>query len=313
VLVTARLDRPCANAGEGLCNVRGFEITQPQVVLITGTSSRQGIGYATARRLAAGGHTVYATMRDLGAAADLTRDAGPGRIEVRTLDLLERSGMGPLLAGIVDAEGRLDAVINNAGYGVIGGVEQVSLDVARTSFETNVWGTMALVQEALPIMRRQGHGRLVLVSSCFVAGLPVMGMGYYLAAKAALETLFCSIAVEAAPSGVRVSCFQPGPVTTNLERVWGERTPEGGDPRPSLSEELYAWVGASGPAPQDPDEVAAALAELVTADSPALAAQSGPASYGYAAGALRDPSRSVELSELIAAVSAADAERALPD
>jgi NAD(P)-dependent dehydrogenase (short-subunit alcohol dehydrogenase family) len=214
--------------------------------------------------------------------------------------------MGPLLAEIVDAEGRLDAVINNAGYGVIGGVEQVSLDVARTSFETNVWGTMALVQETLPIMRRQSHGHLVLVSSCFVAGLPVMGMGYYLAAKAALETLFCSVAAEAAPSGVRVSCFQPGPVMTELERVWGDRIPEGGDPRPSLSEDLYAWVGTSGPAPQTPAEVAAALAELVAADSPTLAAQSGPASNAYAAAALRDPSRSAELSGLLAAVNASD-------
>src|SRR5882757_3671910 len=279
---------------------------RPRVVLITGTSSRQGIGYATARRLAADGHTVYATMRDRATADDLTRDAEPGRIEVRTLDLLERSTMGSLLAEIVDAEGRLDAVINNAGYGVIGGVEQVSLDVARTSFETNVWGTMALVQETLPIMRRQNHGHLVLVSSCFVAGLPVMGMGYYLAAKAALETLFCSVAVETAPYGVRVSCFQPGPVMTELERVWGDRIPDDGDPRPSLSEDLYAWVGTSGPAPQEPAEVAAALAELVTADSPTLAAQSGPASRAYAAAALRDPSRSAELSGLLAAVNASD-------
>ncbi|MCW2560964.1 MAG: short-chain dehydrogenase/reductase [Mycobacterium sp.] len=279
---------------------------RPRVVLITGTSSRQGIGYATARRLAADGHTVYATMRDLATADDLARDVEPGRIEVRTLDLLERSAMGPLLAGIVDAEGHLDAVINNAGYGVIGGVEQVSLELARTSFETNVWGTMALVQETLPIMRRQRHGHLVLVSSCFVAGLPVMGMGYYLAAKAALETLFSSIAVEAAPFGVRVSCFQPGPVATDLERVWGDRIPEGGDPRPSLSEDLYAWVGTSGPAPQAPDEAASALAELVSADSPALAAQSGPASHAYAAAALRDPSRTAEFSELLAAVNASD-------
>jgi NAD(P)-dependent dehydrogenase (short-subunit alcohol dehydrogenase family) len=277
---------------------------QRRVVLITGASSPRGIGYATARRLAADGHTVYATMRDLAAAADLAADTAPGRIEVRRLDLLDRSAMRPLLDEIVGAEGRLDAVINNAGYGVIGGVEQVSLDVARTSFETNVWGTMALVQEALPVMRRQRGGHLVLVSSCFVAGLPVMGMGYYLAAKAALETLFYSMAVEGAPSGVLVSCFQPGPVMTDLERVWGDRTPEGGDPRPNLSDQLYAWVGASGPAPQQPDEVAAALADLVAADNPAPAAQSGPASQAYAAGALRDPSRSAEFAALLAGIAA---------
>jgi NAD(P)-dependent dehydrogenase (short-subunit alcohol dehydrogenase family) len=277
---------------------------QGRVVLITGASSPRGIGYGTARRLAAAGHVVYATMRDLATAAELAADTGPGRIEVRRLDLLDRSAMRPLLDDIVGTEGRIDAVVNNAGYGVIGGVEQVSLDVARTSFETNVWGTMALVQEALPVLRRQGNGHLILVSSCFVAGLPVMGMGYYLAAKAALETLFYSTAVEAAPSGVRVSCFQPGPVMTELERVWGDRIPEGGDPRPDLSDELYAWVSSSGPAPQEPDEASAALADLVIADNPPPASQSGPASQAYAAGALRDPGRSSEFAALVAGVQA---------
>jgi NAD(P)-dependent dehydrogenase (short-subunit alcohol dehydrogenase family) len=276
-----------------------------RVVLITGTSSPRGIGYATARRLAADGHTVYATMRNLATAEELAADAGSGRIEVRHLDLLERPTMRPLLDDIIGAEGRLDVIVNNAGYGVIGGVEQVSVDMARTSFETNVWGTVALVQEALPVMRQQGHGHLVLVSSCFVAGLPVMGMGYYLAAKAALETLFYSVAVEAAPSGIRVSCFQPGPVMTELERVWGDRTPSGGDPRPNLTEELYAWVAKSGPAPQEPNDAAAALADVVSADEPALAVQLGPASQKYAAGALRDPSRRAEFAALLAGVAAA--------
>jgi NAD(P)-dependent dehydrogenase (short-subunit alcohol dehydrogenase family) len=276
----------------------------PRIVLITGTSSPRGIGYATARRLAADGNIVYATVRNGRDVTALSRCAGPGRVEVRTLDLLDRAAMGPMLADIVDAEGRLDVVVNNAGYGVIGGVEQVSLDVARTSFETNVWGTMALVQEVLPVLRRQGHGHLVLVSSCFVAGLPVMGMGYYLAAKAALEILFQSIAVEAAPDGVRVSCFQPGPVMTELERVWGDRTPEGGDPRPGLADELYAWVSAAGPAPQEPDETAAALAELVEDDDPPLTAQSGAASLAYAAEALRQPSRATELAAVLSVVNA---------
>ena len=82
---------------------------QRRVVLITGASSPRGIGYATARRLAAGGHVVYATMRDLATAADLAADTGPGRIEVRRLDLLDRSAMRPLLDDIVGAEGRVDA------------------------------------------------------------------------------------------------------------------------------------------------------------------------------------------------------------
>jgi NAD(P)-dependent dehydrogenase (short-subunit alcohol dehydrogenase family) len=272
---------------------------RPLVALVTGTSSEHGIGYATARRLAADGHTVYATVRDPQVAADVAAGVRPGRVVIRTLDLLDRSSMAPLLEEIVAAEGRLDAIVNNAGYGVIGGVEQVAIDVARASFDTNVWGTMALVQEALPILRRQRGGHLVLVSSCFVAGLPVMGMGYYLAAKAALETLLQSLAVEAAPWGVRVTCFQPGPVMTELERVWGDRVPDGGDPRPSLSDELYAWVQQAGPTPQQPDEVADALAAVLGSDAPPLAIQSGPASRSYAAAALHDPERGAELGSLL--------------
>ncbi len=277
---------------------------QNKVILITGTSSEHGLGYATARLLASRGHIVYATVRDISTAADLGSDTGPGHITVRRLDLLDRSQMNPLLTEIAQTEGRLDAVINNAGYGVIGGVEQVDLDVARTSFETNVWGTMALVQDALPLMRDRRHGHLVLVSSCFVAGLPVMAMGYYLAAKAALQTLFYSLAIEAAPFGVRVTCFQPGPIMTELERVWGDRVPAGGDPRPHLSDELYEWVSNAAPTAQQPGEAAVALADLVTGADPPLAAPSGAASLEYAARALRDPTRSAELTELVSVIRA---------
>jgi NAD(P)-dependent dehydrogenase (short-subunit alcohol dehydrogenase family) len=277
---------------------------ESKVILITGTSSEHGLGYATARLLATRGHTVYATVRNISRAADLVSVTGPGRITVRTLDLLDRSEMNPLLAEIKQTEGRLDAVINNAGYGVIGGVEQVDLDVARTSFETNVWGTMALVQDALPLMRDQGHGHLVLVSSCFVAGLPVMAMGYYLAAKAALETLFYSMAVETAPFGVCVTCFQPGPILTELERVWGDRIPAGGDPRPHLSDELYEWVSTAAPTAQQPGEAAVALADLITRADPPLAATSGAASLAYVARTLRDPTRSGELTELLSVIHA---------
>jgi NAD(P)-dependent dehydrogenase (short-subunit alcohol dehydrogenase family) len=277
-------------------------LAENKVILITGTSSEHGLGYATARLLASRGHTVYATVRNIATAADIVNGTGPGRITIRTLDLLDRSAMNPLLADIKRTEGRLDAVINNAGYGVIGGVEQVDLDVARTSFETNVWGTMALVQEALPLMRDQRHGHLVLVSSCFVAGLPVMAMGYYLGAKAALETLFYSLAVEAAPFGVRVTCFQPGPIMTDLERVWGDRIPPGGDPRPHLSDELYAYVSAAAPTAQQPGEAAVALADVVASADPPPAAPSGKASFAYAARALRDPTRSAEITELLSVI-----------
>lgn len=280
---------------------------EQRVVLVTGTSSAKGIGLATSRTLAARGHVVYATVRHPGAAVEFARVAGPGRIEVRQLDLLDREPMGPLLDEIVATEGRLDTLVNNAGYGLIGGIEEVDLADARRSFDTNVWGTLALVQEALPRFRAQRKGHLIVVSSCFVAGLPVLGMGYYLAAKAALETLFQSLAVEEAPFGIHVTSFQAGPVLTELKREWGDRVPPGGDPRPTISDELYAWVGAAGPTPQQPDDAAAALADLVESDQPPLAAQSSRDARAYAAAALRDPSRSTELRRLLAAIESVGA------
>ncbi|MGH7577861.1 MAG: SDR family NAD(P)-dependent oxidoreductase, partial [Longimicrobiales bacterium] len=93
---------------------------EQRVVLVTGTSSAKGIGLATSRALAARGHIVYATVRHPGGATELPPVTGPGRIETRRLDLLDREPMGPLLDEIVTAEGRLDTLVNNAGYGLIG-------------------------------------------------------------------------------------------------------------------------------------------------------------------------------------------------
>jgi NAD(P)-dependent dehydrogenase (short-subunit alcohol dehydrogenase family) len=198
-------------------------------------------------------------------------------------------------------------LINNAGWGLIGGVEQVALDRARANFETNFFGTMALIQTVLPAMRRQQGGHIVNLSTVFAAGLCPPATGYYIASKAALETVCQALAVEAAPWGIRVTNFQPGPVTTDLSREWGDRLAPEDDPRPSLSDELYAWVaGGHAPTPQSPEEVAQALCQLVQRPPPGLAAQSGEASQAYAAGALRDPRREAELHAMLAAFAVED-------
>jgi NAD(P)-dependent dehydrogenase (short-subunit alcohol dehydrogenase family) len=261
-----------------------------RVILITGCSSPQGIGFATARALASRGHAVHATVRDHAHDPELSRDID-GRLTIHDLDLRDRPSMRPVLDAVLAADGNLDVLINNAGYGVIGGVEQVDLDRARESFETNFFGTMALVQEVLPVMRRQRRGHIVNVSTIFAAGLCLPALGYYIASKAALESVGQALAVELAPWNVRLTNFQPGPVMTDLSREWGERLKGEDDPRPGLSDELYEWVGGHEPAPQSADEVGGALCRIVESDSPPLAEQSGAASSDYVAGALRDPTR----------------------
>ncbi|HKZ14696.1 MAG TPA: SDR family oxidoreductase [Solirubrobacterales bacterium] len=273
----------------------------PGTVLITGCSSPQGIGFATARALAEAGFSVHATVRDRTHVEDLLEDMG-SRLDVHDMDLLDPASVGAAVAAITGEGGRLDVLVNNAGYGLIGGVEQVELDRARANFETNFFGTVGLVQEVLPIMRRQGGGLIVNVSTVFAAALCPPALGYYIASKAALETVCQALAVEAAPWGVRVVNFQPGPVMTELEREWGARLVGDADPRPTLSDELYDWVlDDSAPAAQSPAEVAAALCEVVRSGGPHLAAQSGAAAEAHVATALRDPSRDAELGDLSAA------------
>jgi retinol dehydrogenase 8 len=276
-----------------------------RTILITGCSSPQGIGFATARALAQAGHTVHATVRDH--AHDRELLAGlDGRLQIHDLDLLDRDGMRPVLDAVLEADGSLDVLINNAGYGLIGGIEEVSLDRARANFETNFFGTVALIQEVLPLLRRQRHGHIINVSTIFAAGLCIPATGYYVASKAALETISQALAIEAAPWGIRVTNFQPGPVTTDLSREWGDRLDPADDPRPGLSDELYAWVlGDSSPKPQSAEEVAEALVGLVDLELPPLAAQSGAASEAYVAAAMRDPSRQSELESMLAAFDAA--------
>jgi NAD(P)-dependent dehydrogenase (short-subunit alcohol dehydrogenase family) len=269
--------------------------------LITGCSSPSGIGFTAARALTRNGHSVHATVRDHSHDDDL-RDGFDGSLTVHTLDVRDENEIEAVVQAILAADGRLDVLINNAGYGLIGGVEQVGLDRVRASFETNFFGTMALVQRVLPVMREQGDGHIVNVSTIFAAGLTPPALGYYIASKAALETVAQALAVEAAPWGVRVTNFQPGPVMTDLSREWGQRLQADQDPRPGLSDELYEWVqGGKCPATQSADEVAEPLCRLVESAPAGLAEQSGSAAKAYVAAALRDPTRAGELAELLAA------------
>jgi NAD(P)-dependent dehydrogenase (short-subunit alcohol dehydrogenase family) len=279
-----------------------------RIVLVTGCSSDKGLGWTVSRTLALRGFAVVATVRraeQLVALGDPLRAGLPAaaadRLELRALDLLVPDTVAAVVAEL-DRRGGPDVLVNNAGYGLIGGIEQCTVDQARANVETNFLGTMALVQRVLPGMRARRSGHVINVSSVFVPGLCPPALGWYIASKAALEAAAQALAVEVAPYGVRVTNFQPGPVFTDLSRDWGNRLPAGDDPRPSLVDDLYGWVQSDSAAGlQTPDPVAAALADLVEAGEPPLAAQSGAASEGYAAAALRDPSRQTELEAMLGA------------
>jgi NAD(P)-dependent dehydrogenase (short-subunit alcohol dehydrogenase family) len=182
-------------------------------VLITGCSS--GIGRATALRLARrDGLTVYATARRTETLADL---AAAG-CRVLSLDVTDEKSMAAAVQAVEAEHGSVGVLVNNAGYGEYGTVEETSLDRVRDQFETNVFGLARLIQLSLPGMRAAGRGRIINVSSmggrfAFPTG------GYYHASKYAVEAISDSLRFEVAPFGIAVSVIEPGLIRTGFEAM----------------------------------------------------------------------------------------------
>lgn len=236
------------------------------VVLITGCSS--GIGRATALRLAGRGWTTYATARKVESLGEL---AAAG-CRTLTLDVTDEESMRAAVAAIEAETSGLAALVNNAGYGEFGMIEEVELDRVRAQFDTNVFGLARLCQLVLPGMRRSGHGRIVNVSSMggrlvFPAG------GYYHASKYAVEAITDALRFEAAPFGVRVSLVEPGLIRTGFGEVAAETLAKASRPGPYAAlnraadaqmARSYASTMLSAP----PDVVARVIERALTARRP---------------------------------------------
>jgi NAD(P)-dependent dehydrogenase (short-subunit alcohol dehydrogenase family) len=177
-------------------------------VLVTGCSS--GIGAATATRLAKSGHLVYATARRPDALSDLR----PG-CRTLALDVTDEASMSAAVDAVVGEHGRVGALVNNAGYGEYGAVEDVSMDRVRRQFETNVFGLARMCQLVLPSMRAAQRGRIVNVAS-MGGRLTFPYGGYYHASKHAVEALSDALRFEVAPFGIDVSVIEPGVIVTGF-------------------------------------------------------------------------------------------------
>lgn len=184
--------------------------TKQKVILLTGASS--GIGYDTAEALAKQGHKVYAAARRVERMEPL-RQYG---IEPLSMDVTDEQSMVQGVQAILDREGRIDILINNAGYGYFGAVENVPIDDARNQLEVNIFGLARLCQLVLPAMRKQHSGRIINISS--VAGKTVFYYGgWYHVSKYAVEALSDALRMEVKPFGIDVVIIEPGAIKTN----WG--------------------------------------------------------------------------------------------
>ncbi len=181
-----------------------------RTVLITGCSS--GIGKATAARLAGSGWTVYATARRPETLTDLEAMG----CRALALDVTSDESMTAAVRSVLDQSGRIDALVNNAGYSQSGAAESLDLDEVRRQFETNVFGLLRLSQLVLPAMRDQGAGRVVNISS-MGGRLVFPGGGIYHATKYAVEALSDAMRFEVAGFGVKVVIIEPGLITTSFD------------------------------------------------------------------------------------------------
>jgi NAD(P)-dependent dehydrogenase (short-subunit alcohol dehydrogenase family) len=184
----------------------------PKTWLITGCST--GLGRTLAEAVLARGDTLVATARDVGALSDL-RDGYPEMARTVALDVTKPGAAAEAVTLAEQAFGRLDVLVNNAGYGLVGAVEEADPDEYRPMFETNVFGLIEMTRAALPLLRKTGSGRIVNISSgAGIVGLA--GQGYYCATKFAVEGLSEALAQEVAPFGIAVIIAEPGPFRTDF-------------------------------------------------------------------------------------------------
>ena len=186
-----------------------------KIALVTGSSS--GIGFETSLALARNGFHTFATMRDLGKDEKIKQviEKEDLSIEILELDVDSKESVNQAIKIILEKKDRIDVLVNNAGYGMWGTVEDVSINEFKEQFETNFFSIIRLIQKVAPIMRKQGTGNIVNISS--VAGrigFPVSPA--YISSKFALEGLSESLRFELMPFGVNVIIIEPGVIKTNF-------------------------------------------------------------------------------------------------
>jgi NAD(P)-dependent dehydrogenase (short-subunit alcohol dehydrogenase family) len=229
------------------------------------TGAGRGLGRAFATAALSRGDRVAATARNAGTLDELVDKFDEAVLPI-PLDVTGRTAVTAALQTAAQYFGALDVVVNNAGYGHFGTVEELSEADLRDQLETNVFGPLWVIQAALPILRAQGHGHLVQVSSIGGVGA-FANLGAYHASKWALEAISESLSTEVARFGLHVTIVEPGGYATD----WAGSSSRWSEPRPDyefIREAAAARRGAQSPG--DPGAAAAALLEVVDADEPPL-------------------------------------------
>jgi NAD(P)-dependent dehydrogenase (short-subunit alcohol dehydrogenase family) len=230
-----------------------------KVVLVTGVSS--GIGRAIAHLLSDHGFRVFGTLRTL-----VRGERELGDIETVRLDVRDGESVRSCVQAVLATAGRIDALINNAGYTLVGASEETSIEEAKELFETNFFGVLRMSQSVLPILRRQAYGRIVNIGSA-VGFLPAPYQGIYSASKHALEGYSESLDHEVRQFGVRVSVVEPGFTQTNIDK--NAQMPSQMIAAYTLDRDhVINAIRQNTAKGRDPADVASAVLEALTSRSP---------------------------------------------
>lgn len=230
------------------------------------TGANRGFGREFARAALLRGDKVAATSRNPTGLDDLAAEFGGNLLPI-ALDVTDRQGVLSAVSAATTAFGRLDVVVNNAGYGLFGAVEEVSIDEVRAQMEVNFFGLLNVTQAVLPVLRQQGAGHIVQVSSVGgVAAFP--SLGAYHASKWAVEGISESLAQEVAGFGIKVTIVEPGPFGTD----WAGSSAVRATPQPHYEPLRQAMASQQLPPEMigNPAAAGAALLQVVDAAEPPL-------------------------------------------
>ena len=256
-----------------------------KVIIVTGSSS--GIGLESALLLARNGYITYATMRspekDTSIKTAVQKEGLP--IRVVQLDVTDDNSVKNAVDHIISEAGRIDVLVNNAGYSLGGALEDLSMEEIKSQYETNLFGLIRVIQAVLPIMRKQRSGRILNISSgSGIFGFP--GISAYVSTKFAVEGLSESIAYELEPFGIKVILIEPGFVKTNFEHamVVAKKAQDPASPYSELMQKIMANASELAKNASDAELVANVIVDAASNPNPRLRYLAGKDVETWAAG-----------------------------
>lgn len=238
-----------------------------KVALVTGSSS--GIGFETALALARENYFTYASMRNSAKAGKIQEIAKKENLNLKVieLDIDKEDSIKSAVKKIQEQKGRIDVLVNNAGYGLFGCLEDITMEELKAQFQTNFFGVVSLIQEIAPIMRKQGSGIIVNVSS--VAGrIGFPGTPAYISSKFALEGLSECMRYELSPFGIKTIIIEPGVIQTNFFSSMKVAYGKPGSPYKEITEKVMNGVKMMSEMGTQPVEVAKTIMKAIKTAEP---------------------------------------------